>query len=315
MKAMNWFDLVPSVMSALASLGSAVAAFWALRISKQAQSASEQSALAIHHGSAAVALSNAVDELKINVENFSDLAYDTWSTWSWEIEKLDHREAGGKNPRPLRHVLTDSSEMLVGHAIGKSHGPRFVHAVRKMFAIIRDGVPSLSEKEYESLLIQADGEYADFSSTFGSPSLREAITHSPAFRWAIYQIQRRISDQELCEFWNGAWKEDGRLKQLQAAHERIKPSLQSVLTMLKSEKAKLAHTVFPLEMNPSLYAKYVRLLDVVEVLSDDCGLNMVEGYSEHAHKNDVAQLIIFSLGVAYLIVELYGDIYQKMECW
>ena len=125
MNEMNWIDAVPSIMSAVASIAAAIAAFSSLRVSRESKLIAEQSALAMYHGSAVMAITSAVDELKKSTETFSEIAYGTWAKWPSEIAALDHQLAGGSDPRPLRHVLTDASEMLVKH--GTARGKRYRH--------------------------------------------------------------------------------------------------------------------------------------------------------------------------------------------
>lgn len=311
MSDMNWFDVVPSIMSAVASVGAAFAAFGSLRVSREAKSVAEQSALAIHHSGAAIALTSAVEKLKECTEAFSELAYRTWIEWPSEIEALDHRQAGGTNPRPLRHVLTDASEMLVKHGVRR--GAKYRHTAQSMFSIVRDGIVNLNDAEYEKLLRCADGEYCDFEGVFGAPSKNKSINTSPAFRWACYQLIKRIDKENWCEIWEKAWQDKGRLNNFRAEHLKIKPILESILISVKSEKAKLGHSVFPLGSNPSLSLKYDDFFGVVEVLLKDCGLDLVEGHAEHPHKDDVIQLIVYSIGTAFLAMEALESVHGNLD--
>lgn len=306
MNETSWFDLVPSVMSAVASVGAAFAAFGSLRVSREAKLVAEQSALAIHHADAAIALSGAVEKLKESTKVFTELAYRTWAEWPSEIEALDHREAGGSNPRPLRHVLTDASEMLVKH--GTRQRKKYRHIARLMYSIVRDGIDNLNNAEYEKLLRQADGEYSDFEGVFGATSVNKHISATPAFRWACYQLNRRIEKEKWCEIWKNAWHKNGWLNKLRAEHGKIKPALESIFASLKSERAKLEHTVFPLESNPLLCLKYDNVLGIVELLLEDCSLERVEGHAENPHKEDVIQLLIYSMGIAFLVVDALASV-------
>lgn len=301
MNKMDWFDLIPSIMSAIASVGAAFAAFGSLRVSREAKLVAEQSALAVHHGNAAIALTGAVKKLKESTQAFSELAYSTWAKWPSEIGSLDHREAGGLNPRPLRHVLSDASEMLVKHGTGQ--GKKYSHVARSMFSIVRDGVNDLNDVEYEKLLKKADGEYCDFEGVFGAVLIHRSIATAPAFRWACYQLSKRISKEKWCEIWKDAWGTNGWLNQFCVEHGKIKPALEAIIASLESEKAKLEHTVFPLECNYSLCLKYDSVLEVLEVLSDACSLNLVKWYAEHPHKEDTIELVVYSMGIAFLVVE------------
>ncbi|MGZ8257351.1 MAG: hypothetical protein ACXWTX_06245, partial [Gallionella sp.] len=64
MSELKWLDLSPSIMSAVASVAAAVAAFASLRISREAQLLAKKSALATHHGEAAKTLSGVAERLK-----------------------------------------------------------------------------------------------------------------------------------------------------------------------------------------------------------------------------------------------------------
>lgn len=309
---MNWFDVVPSIMSAVASVGAAFAAFGSLRVSREAKLVAEQSALASHHASAAITLTNAIEQLKKTTETFSDCAQRTWEEWPSEIERRDHRKAGGTNPRPLRHVLTNASEMLVKHATRQRRTLKY--AQRTMFAIIRDGLSDLNDAEYEELLSRADGGYHDFEVIFGEPSTSKSIDTAPAFRWACYQLSRRIDEDSWYEIWKNAWLTNGWLTKFRSEQCMIKPTLELILSSLNSEKAKLAHSVFPLESNPSLYYKYEELAGVVEVLLEDCSLDSVEWYSKHPHKDDMIQLVVYSMGMAFLAGEALNTVH-KISNW
>ena len=308
---MNWLDITPSFLSAIAAIAAAYAALASLRVSREAKLVAEQSALAAHHGAAAIALTSAVEKLIVSTKDFFELSYGVHFNWPSEIEKLDHWEAGGSNPRPLRHVLSNASEMLANH--GSEKRKRFRHAKQTMFSIVLNGVNNLNEAEFEGLLKQADGEYPNFEATFGTPSPKKSITTAPAFRWACYQLNRRIEKKCWYEIWGAACQEDGWLKRYRTEHSKIKPTLEAIIKSLKTERDKLSHTVFPLETNPSLCLKYDDFLDVVETLLEDCSLEFIdEAYSEQPHEDDVIQLIVYSMGIACLSMDALNRIHEKL---
>lgn len=308
---MNWPNIDPSFMSAVASIGAAIAAFLSLRVSREAKLVAEQSALAAHHGSAAIALTSAVEELINSTQTFYELSHDIWTNWPREIERLDQRKAGGSNPRPLRHVLSNASEMLANHGIGQRK--RYRHAKQSMFSIVLNGVNNMNEGEFKRLLKQADGKYPDFEAIFGTPSPKKSIDTAPAFRWACYQLDKRIEKKCWCEIWGEAWQVDGWLTRFRSEHSKIKPTLEAIITSLKAERGKLNHTVFPLESNPSLCLKYDDYFGVVETLLEDCSLEFIdEAYSKHPHKEDVIQLIVYSMGIAFLSIQALNSIHGKL---
>lgn len=308
---MNWLDITPSFLSAIAAIAAAYAALASLRVSREAKLIAEQSALAAHHGAAAIALTSAVEKLILSTRDFFEISYSLHVDWPSEIERLDCREAGGSNPRPLRHVLSNASEMLTNH--GSEKRKRFRQAKHVMFSIVRNGVNNLNEAEFENLLKQADGEYPNFEATFGTPSPIKSITTSPAFRWACYQLNKRIEKKYWFEIWRAAWQENGWLKRYRAEHSKITPTLEAIIKSVKTERDKLSHTVFPLESNPSLCLKYDDFLDVVETLLEDCSLEFIDdAYSEHPHKDDVIQLIVYSMGIAFLSMDALNSIHEKL---
>lgn len=302
----NWLDVVPSIASAVATFAAAIAAIGSFRVSRQANRVAEQSSLAIHHGSAANTLTAAISSVTKWSGPFGDAAYNVWAQWPRDIEALDNRDAGGADPRPLRHVLVDAGDMLLAHA--SEGGARYSRAGISMFSIVRDGIGNMSDEEYERLLRKADGRYEHFPAVFGAPHVTKDITASPAFRWAYYQLTKRVSTTNWSNVWTSAWSEGSYLAKYRAEHERFKPILESVQDSLKAEQDRLAHTTFPLDSNPSLKAKYDSVADAVDVLIEGCGLDLFDGYLEHPHWDDLVPLIIYSMGIALLATKLIENV-------
>lgn len=311
MSNIEWLSVVPSVMSAIAAVAAAYAAFIALRVSRKANYLSEKSILAVHHNDAVSALSNSIDKLKKETKDLSEFSYRLWADWSTEIESKDDRRNGGSNSRPLRHVLANGSEMLVTH--GTLNGKQYRHAQRSMFSIVRDGVYGLDDNEYNSLLQKADGTYGDFESTFGSPPPNQNIGEAKAFRWVCYQLARRVNHNDWREIWQRAWLDDGWLIKYRIEFSKVKSTLEEVLDSLKVEKKKVAYSVLPLESNPILHRKYEILLSEVEVLLDDCSLDSLEIYRDWTYDEDISQLVLYSMGVACLVMKILDSVYSGSE--
>lgn len=301
------YDFIPSIMSAIATVAAAYAAFKSLQISREAKNDAMQSALAVHHRDAAIALTTAEEKLKETLKALSELAYSVWQKWPSQVEKLDNRDSCGVNPRPLRHVLSDASEMLSRHEMRP--GSKLTYAAQSMYAIVRDGINNLNDAEYSELLKHADGAYCDSEGVFGSTTKYSHISEAPAFRWACHQLNRRIKKECWLKIWGEAWKKDGWLDKYRSEYKCIEPILKEALSNLKSERAKLEYTVFPLESNKPLLLKYDNMMISIEVLLDDCSLDLVEWYSENTpHEEDVIPLILYTMGIAYLTVEIYGKL-------
>lgn len=207
--------------------------------------------------------------------------------------------------------------MLVKHG-GSSRRGTFRVTAQSIFTIVRDGILDLNDAEYEELLRQADGKYWDFEEVFGVPSINKEITSAPAFRWACDQLDRRIDQNKWCEIWGKVWHDTGVLKKLCTEHSKIKPDLELILGSLKSEKAKLEHTAFPLKSNISLCLKYDEVLELVEVLLEYGGLQRVEWFSETSNQEnlphlDIITLVLYSMGIAFLINECLQSVYRTQN--
>lgn len=311
MNQVELLDFVPSVMSAIAAVAAAVAAIVALSVSRKANALSEKSILAMHHHSAVLELSNSIDKILKSTRNLSEISYDLWADWAREIESKDDRAKGGSNPRPLRHVLVNGTEMLVKH--GALKGKWYRRAQHSMFSIVRDGVGSLNEVEYGDLLKKADGTYGDFESTFGSPQENKNISESKAFRWVCHQLERRVSPDSWREVWGEAWLADGWVSRYRAEFSKAKPILEQTLSSLRQEKSKVEYSVLPLASNPALYEKYEMVLAELEVLLDDCDLGLMEAYRDWSYDEGASQLVIYSMGIAYLTAQVLDSIRSGSE--
>lgn len=99
-----WFEVVPSFLSAVASVATVIAAIVSLRISKRSIAIAESTALAVHHNSASLEYAKVVKYLSETTKEFSDFSYSMLVKWVKEFEDLDNCGLGGIDPRPLRHV-------------------------------------------------------------------------------------------------------------------------------------------------------------------------------------------------------------------
>lgn len=306
MTLIEWLNVIPSAMSAIAAIAAAYAAFIALSVSRKANSISEKSILAAHHDAAASVLSSSIDRLRKETKDFSVFSYDFWVDWSREIESKDERRKGGSNPRPLRHVLSNGSEMLAIHAT--RNGKRYRNAVRAMFSIFREGVNDLGEREYNSLLKKADGTYGNFEDVLGFPPLNKNIGEADAFRWVCYQLMKRVNRDNWSEIWCNAWLAEGWLTRYRIEFSKIASILEEVLDSLQAEKKKIAHSVLPLKSNSVLHKKYEMVLSGLEVLLDDCSLESLELYKEWKYDEDIPQLVLYSMAMAYLVMKILDSI-------
>lgn len=291
----NWFDVVPTTMSAFAAIAAAYAAIVSMRVSKQSNSIAEMTAIATHHNSAASTYFDVVSELSKETKPLKELSYRLWNDWSQEIGHKDNRNLGGVNPRPLRHVLSDSSEMLATYGmLSKNWGPNASNAI---LSVIRHSIGEMNDTEYKSLLKAADGEYQDFDTTFGTPSVSKKISSAPAFRFACYQLLKRVETEDWVNIWENSWLENGWLARYKKEYLRIKPILENALDSLNRERAKLAHTSFPLDVNPELFIKYENALNTIHHLIIDGDPSNLESYRDWPYKDELSRLVMCSMAI------------------
>lgn len=306
---MVWLEVVPSFLSAVASVGAAIAAFVSLRISKRSTSIAESTALAVHHNSASIEYAKVIKVLGDSTREFSDFSYSLIVKWSRELEGKDNYLSGGSDPRPLRHVLSNGSEMLAKY--GFYNVKRGGSGSRSILHVIRHGIGNLSDNEYQKLLKKADGAYHDFEGVFGTPSKSVPITSSPAFRWVCYQLIKRVESKDWKKEWQEAWSENGCLSNYQTEFLKIKPILKASKESLTSEKEKLEHTAFPINKNPELSAKYDEVLMVLESLIEDCDGDLFDAYKDWEFTEELSQFILCSMATANFSVILLNTLYKN----
>ncbi len=294
---MSWLDAVPTFLSAVASIAAAIAAFSSLRINKRSIYIAESSALAIHHSSASLAYSNVITNLNEVTREFVKVSRSVQTKWSRELEGKDNSNLGGCNPRPLRHVISNGSEMLVNYGLNNNYWGN--SANQAIFSAVRNGVGNLNDDEYQKLLKKADGEYQSFEGIFGVPSKSSSIVSASAFRWVCYQLTKRVKPEDWKEIWESAWLENGWLYNYQSEYLKIKPMLEDAKILLKAERIKLAHTAFPLDHNIALLAKYNETLKVIDHLLEDCNYELLDVYKDWKFNEDLNQLVLCSMAIIY----------------
>ena len=235
-----------------------------------------------------------------------------WSDWPRAIELEDERSRGGLNPRPLRHVLANGSEMLLRH--GASKGSWYSRTQQSMFSIVRDGISDLSDEEFEALIQKADHSYSDFEGVFGIPSTSKKIGESDAFRWVCHQLSRRVTPDDWRKIWTEAWSPDGWISRFQSEHSKVRPVLEKTLLSLRLERNKIEHSVFPLASNQSLNRKYEMVVTELEVLLEDCDLSLMEVYRDWGYKEELNQFVLYVMGVVYLVQQILDSLGSANEC-
>jgi hypothetical protein len=301
-----WLDVAPSALSAVAGVAAAFAAFNSLKVSRESQSIAEQSALATHHGEASRKLADVSETVACQAKVLYECSMAVWTGWPREVERSSHRGSGGADPRPFRHVLVNAGEMLERHST--NDGRQYHQARHAIFSVVRNGMGQLSDIEYRKLLKVADHTFVDFESTFGAPRRDVRITESLAFRWAYYQLERRVGGEEWDQIWANAWISGGWLKRYRDAFQQLKPTLERELELLRVERKRLQYTVFPLDRNAPLHRDYLRTIGILEGLVDIVDFDLFDEYASDPHPADLIPLVISSVAAAIMTARAIDDL-------
>jgi hypothetical protein len=301
-----WLDFTPPALSAIAGVAAAIATFNSLKVSRESQTIAEQSALATHHSEASRKLADVSEAIAVQSRSLHEAAMDVWTKFPRQVERADHLDAGGKNPRPLRHVLINAGEMLERHST--NDGRQYHQARHAIFSVVRNGMGQLSDIEYRKLLKVADHTFVDFESTFGVPRRDVRITASLAFRWVYYQLERRVGGEEWGQIWANAWISGGWLKRYRDAFQQLKPTLERELELLRVERKRLQYTVFPLDRNAPLHRDYLRTIGILEGLVDIVDFALFDEYAANPHPADLISLVISSVAAAIMTARAIDDL-------
>ena len=306
---MNWYEIVPAFLSAVAAIAAAIAAIYSLRINTRSIALAESTALASHHNSASSKYFEIVRALYEATEELNEISYKLRIEWAKEIELKDERKLGGCNPRPLRHVLSDSSEMLASYGMNTKYwGP---YTNRAILSVIRDGLGEMTDQEYQMLLDKADGQYQGFEGIFGTPSKTSRISLEPAFRFACYQLMKRVKSEEWGRIWKDAWLENGWLSKYKSEYLKVKPVFENARNSLMAERSRLGHSSFPLSCNTELSNKYDELLNILHHLIEDSDSESLEDYKDWDYEDEQSILVLCSMAVAWATHKQLDFIYIK----
>lgn len=307
---MDWLELIPSFLSAIAAIAAAVAAFQAVKIGKRSAEIAKETALATNHSSAVLEYTKALKELQ-NTNDFVNAASDLKTYWPKTIDQYDTVDkSGDQYITRVRHIMNNACETLVEYSIerGKKH-----LIGQCIFSIVINGMGELSEEENkrvkkeESSDIQS-GEYGHWK-----PSPSSDLRYSPIFRNYCYCLITRIKQEDWERTWSAAWEEDGWITHYQTEYMKIKPIFEKAYNTLQNEKNKLDHGIFPINKNPDLAQKYEKLLFALEVFIKDCSLDSLETYKKWYFKDERVQLILIAMATAELAMKQVDQLFILNE--
>ena len=305
----NWFEFVPATMSALAAMAAASSAVISMRVSKQSNHLAKMTSIANHHEAATSLYFRVISDLYRETEHLRNICCCLQDEWPFQIELKDNKLLGGTNPRPLRHVIGNTSRLLEGYSLNRNKFRKGTSGT--VLSIMRNGVKEMSDAEYKKLLKAADGKYEDFETTFGIPSICKEISSAPAFRFGYFQLLKRVNSEDWSDIWRDAWCNDGWMDTYKCEYLRIKPLLKKAHTELTREIAKLAHTTLPLSVNVEFNIKYKELLDILEHLIEDADPSNMEDYRDWPDKDELCILTICSLAIVSNTSNQLSSIYTK----
>lgn len=259
------FELVPAFLSTIAAGLSAFAAVRSYKVASETKTIAERGILAEHHSEAVDAFIDTLSGYKeISCEVF-EKANCLITDWQRLIDQYDDTTFAGDNPRPLRHVLLNLGRMLASYAIEKNGFERFSDDLN---AVIFHGLPEGSAVEYAALLLEGDNKYAPYEETFGAVSIRRQIKEANAFKFGVYQLKNRLSEQSLKAYLQSSWSEGGALAEYHELLVSLNEPLDRLRWNLDRLRLKLHYSSYKLEDNPQLNIKVDDLIVCIDVLKE-----------------------------------------------
>ena len=213
-------DQLAAGMSAIAAVASAVAAVKSLAASRQAVEVSERvermqsdSQLEAKHvvelqvvHQNRVRIPGAVEELDLAASTSVDSVIRAF-------EAIDSAATGGRNPRPLRHVLYDGG-MLIAWQFTMRIDQRRMVSIESELDRFREQAQLLASPSWRHKLQKrkAEESFGGPEATFGLPPIKQSLIASQAIRWTMFDcvrrthilqaedVARRVSNQEIREY-------------------------------------------------------------------------------------------------------------------
>ncbi|MBU2898034.1 hypothetical protein [Vibrio hepatarius] len=311
-KNINWFEFVPATMSAIAAIAAAYSAIISMRVSEQSNLLAKMTSIANHHEAAVSLYFKVINELCRETECLRDICHHLQNDWPFQIELKDNKLLGGTNPRPLRHVIGNTSDLLANYSLKRNKFRKGTSGT-VLSIIMRNSFEKMSDAEYQKLLKVADGKYEKFETTFGIPSICNEVSSAPAFRFGYYQLLKRVNSEDWSDIWRNAWCNDGSMDTYKCEYLRIKPLFKKAHTELTREIAKLAHTKFPLSINAELDIKYKELLNTIDHLIEDAEPSNMDDYKDWPNRDEVCMLTICSLAIVSNTSNQLSSIYTAVN--
>lgn len=305
MDKVNYLELITSLTSSITTIAACVAAFLSLKVSRESRDITKQIALANHHLSIATELSFALKELKKSLGNLANISSFLLSKWAREIEKKEIKNTAGDNPRPIRHVLNDTAEMLANHSQKASKDKGYIHSV--LFSIVVNGGPDISQKEYQSLLSTADGYYGSFEDKFGQASSKHNISESKAFRWSFSQLTKRMKKEDWKQIWQESLADEGYLNRFKKEVLSTSPKIEEIRNKLTIEKSRINLSTLPLSSDKKLSLTYNKLESILNNFDECVNFEYLEE-DFFAYEDGYLEVILYSIGMMKLIENLYEEI-------
>jgi hypothetical protein len=275
-------DVIIPAMSMAATVAAAFAALLSWRTARASTKIARANALANHHREALVTLTDELTSIEDAITDLERCAFSAMTTVPAVLEHIDDRASGGRDPRPIRHVVHEAAEIALAEVGDPDQEMPSGGRTYRLCSPIRDGgAISFDEKEFWELLSRADGVYADYQSVFGEKGCSKDISKSCAYRFCIYQMHRRLSIEGVRKALVEMESEKSANSTLQEIVEKIgcqSEKFKEAQRRLRLVRSRTDSSAFPLSMDPGLKKRFEQVERSLEMLVEDIDTSFVRDY-------------------------------------
>lgn len=304
-------DVVFASLSAIATFAAAIAAFLSSRAIKQSNEIARRAALATHHRDARRALADELSPRRAAIEALDKAADGAAIHIPAMAEEHDDREAGGGDPKPIRHVIQEAAEIaLDGLESPDQKLPRGRILYRLMSPVRDGGAACISEDEGRSLSRRVDGNYGDYRSMFGENGPITDISKSAAFRLALYQMKARLPTEDVQKIIGDLWATtDGYISRLVESLDDVREDISGTRHRLHIVRAQTNQSPFPLSDDAGLESRFEQVDRALDCIEDTLSVDVMFGsevnppdYLAHCYLIQYVALAMFGSAVSQILL-------------
>ncbi|OOF21986.1 hypothetical protein [Salinivibrio sp. IB872] len=296
---MDLYEFIPSVFSAVASGFAAVATWNSAKMSRESNRIAQHTAIADHHQTAISRYNEAINTLKDLTESLQKQAFGIHHDWPGEIEDY-FLDGIGSKPIYRRHLMSHANEILASHGIKNNNWISNNH-LDSIMSGLQDRVNILTEEECEKYLSLNKGKTFPFEIPAQRASKYRRAIDTADFQFAYSSLIHRISEEQWLSIWRSTWVNDGRIGVYNRMFSEIEPRILSIRKQLENEERKLKHSVYPLDCNDVLNAKYQELYIAINNINYVSNFRLMEGYKSLKTKEDIALAVLTSMAIGLFL--------------